>query len=170
MIDIQTMVRREVHYCVSSLISEIAKGYGGTNEELGEMAESAFELCRPIEDFEEAATQAGWQEADNEADVYLRNATQAERDAGHMGELLYADSWQQACEIDDLEPYEWEVFEHWIVSDWLADKLEAKGERVEKDFWGLTVWGRTTTGQAIYMDSVIEAIYADMMKPEESAS
>ena len=41
---------------------------------------------------------------------------------------------------------------------WLGDKLLEKGERVVKDFYGLTIWGRTCTGQAISMDSVIQAI------------
>jgi hypothetical protein len=56
------------------------------------------------------------------------------------------------------EPYEWEVFEHWAVSSWLAAELEVEGEKVDKDFTGLNVWARTTTGQAISMDSCILAI------------
>lgn len=72
----------------------------------------------------------------------------------------------EADGVEDLEAvideYEREVFEHWIVSDWLADKLEAKGEKVEKDFAGLTIWARTTTGQAIALDAVIEEICADL--------
>ena len=56
---------------------------------------------------------------------------------------------------------ELEVFEHWAVSTWLAEKLEAKGEKVDRDFAGLNVWARTTTGQAIALDSVIEAIVSE---------
>lgn len=40
-----------------------------------------------------------------------------------------------------------EALEFWIVSDWLAGKLEDHGELVTKDFLGLTIWGRTTSGQ-----------------------
>jgi hypothetical protein len=48
-----------------------------------------------------------------------------------------------------------EVLEHWIVSDWLAERLAQRGETVDQDFAGLTIWGRTTTGQPIECDDVI---------------
>ncbi|MEZ5529724.1 MAG: hypothetical protein R3E57_07285 [Porticoccaceae bacterium] len=51
-----------------------------------------------------------------------------------------------------------EIFEYWAVSSWLAEKLEAKGEKVEQDFYGLCVWGRTCTGQSISMDHVMKQI------------
>ena len=51
-----------------------------------------------------------------------------------------------------------EALEHWLVSEWLAKRLLEEGEMVI-EFLGLTIWGRTTSGQAIYIDSVIEDIY-----------
>lgn len=59
---------------------------------------------------------------------------------------------------EDKETGEYpEVFEWWAVSDWLADRLKEEGEIVGEvlDF---CVWGRQTTGQAIYMDPVIQRI------------
>lgn len=56
----------------------------------------------------------------------------------------------------DANDYD-EVYEHWVVTDWLKRKLEARGEIVG-EFAGLTIWGRCTTGQAICMDGVIERI------------
>ena len=50
-----------------------------------------------------------------------------------------------------------EVFEHWIVSSWLGEHLENQGEVVHQ-IGSLEVWGRATTGQAIYMDGVILSI------------
>jgi len=52
-----------------------------------------------------------------------------------------------------------EALEHWIVSDWLAGKLESAGEMVSYDIHGLTVWGRQCSGQAISIDGVICGIY-----------
>lgn len=72
--------------------------------------------------------------------------------------------FEDFCDEHEIEPYQWDVFEHWIVSNWLAEKLEAKGEKVDADFAGLTVWARTTTGQSIAMDAVIQAIAADLAK------
>ena len=54
-----------------------------------------------------------------------------------------------------------EVYEHWVVSDWLAEQLEAHNE-VIFEFEGLTIWGRCTTGQAIYVDYVIEQITREL--------
>ncbi|WP_040513612.1 hypothetical protein, partial [Paraglaciecola polaris] len=51
-----------------------------------------------------------------------------------------------------------EIFEYWAVSNWLADKLILSGEKVEKDFYGHCVWGRTCSGQAISLDHVIRNI------------
>ena len=51
-----------------------------------------------------------------------------------------------------------EALEHWLISEWLAKRLLEEGEMVI-EFLGLTIWGRTTSGQAIYIDSVIEDIY-----------
>lgn len=54
-----------------------------------------------------------------------------------------------------------EIFEWWIISSFLAGKLKVKGEAVLE--WGSNhYWGRTTTGQAIALDSVISSICSDM--------
>ena len=50
-----------------------------------------------------------------------------------------------------------EVFEHWLVSDWLIDRLKEENEPVlETDFE--TWWGRCATGQSIILDYVIQKI------------
>ena len=54
-----------------------------------------------------------------------------------------------------------EIYEWWAVSGWLLDKLEAKGAPVLRTDLG-EWWGRTTTGQAISMDWVIEQIFDDL--------
>ena len=48
---------------------------------------------------------------------------------------------------------------HWLISEWLAKRLCLKTGEMVIEFLGLTIWGRTTSGQAIYIDSVIEDIY-----------
>ena len=52
-----------------------------------------------------------------------------------------------------------EVFEWWLVTESFANILADEGEVIVNKYnchW----WGRTTTGQAIYMDGVIEDIVA----------
>ena len=149
------LVRREVFYCVSSLVHTLATNYGaGANlDALDALAEQAFELSAPLLDYEEAAADAGWKWSDDAHCFYH----------GDFDDCMSA---QEACDMSGIEPFEREVFEHWIVSDWLADKLEERGEKVDRDFAGMTVWARTTTGQAIAMDYVIEQIAADLNKPD----
>ena len=54
-----------------------------------------------------------------------------------------------------------EILEHWIVDNTLARKLRERGESVV-EVCGLPIWGRTTSGQAIAMDSVIQHIAFDL--------
>lgn len=51
-----------------------------------------------------------------------------------------------------------EIFEWWFVSRWFYEKLRKAGESVIESDYGY-LWGRTCTGQAIFLDSVIEDIY-----------
>lgn len=54
-----------------------------------------------------------------------------------------------------------EIYEYWIVTEYLYRKLEEAGEPVIE--WGdLNIWGRCCTGQAILLDSVISDICSDM--------
>ena len=54
-----------------------------------------------------------------------------------------------------------EIFEWWLVTNWFARKLQSHGEPILTSEYG-TWWGRTCTGQAIYLDCVIETIYDQM--------
>ena len=59
----------------------------------------------------------------------------------------------EAEQEDQQEIYEW-----WMVSSYLADKLSAYGEPIIE---GENIWGRTCSGQAILLDSVISSICED---------
>jgi len=76
-------------------------------------------------------------------------------------ELEDADAWRAACDHFRIEPHTNEAYEHWAVSDWFADKLRERGEMIGELF-GLTIWGRCTTGQSISMDSVVQSIAIEM--------
>lgn len=162
------LVDREVKYCVSSLVWAIAQGYGNvvtkgdTSKPLAELAEQASMLSLPLDDYEEAAREAGWTECPDGR--WWREPLDDDECERHgsmflgSGPFIWADDAKEACDWDRVEPHQREVYEHWIVSDWLAAKLEEQGEQVDTDFAGLTVWARTCTGQAILLDSVICAI------------
>lgn len=70
-------------------------------------------------------------------------------------------AYEWVCENFGLDPEYGEIYEHWIVSDWLGRKLSERGHIVE-NYLGMTIWGRGCTGQAIYMDGVMEQICNDL--------
>lgn len=167
----QQIVDAEVYARVSSLVATLAAGVyiesdwlkhdHGARTAIHNLFAAAAELAAPIHDWEEAASQHGLQ-LEKAGDQFLVVSPPAGSD---MSITRYDDERNAAiayCDFYGLDPLPREVYEHWIVSDWLAGKLEAKGEKVDRDFADLIIWARTTTGQAIYADSVIEAIAADL--------
>ncbi len=134
------LVSREVHYCVSTLIYDLVR-IEPDNEDL-------FNICTQ-DDWQTAAEDAGWTQSPTLPNTF------------HNDGYRYAagTDWLELCQDNDIEPYQHEAYEHWIVSDWLADKLLERGEMVSKDIHGLIVWGRGATGQAILLDDVICQIY-----------
>ncbi|MCZ4270739.1 hypothetical protein [Maritalea porphyrae] len=152
------LVSREVHYCVSSLVHTLASSSAGHGDDpLNILLGQAHGLFTPLYDYESAAREANW-EFDEKEGHWWRVET------SNANGLELASTAENACAIDDIEPHETEILEHWIVSNWLAEQLEAKGQRVDNDFAGLTVWARTTSGQAISQDYVIQQIHAELVK------
>lgn len=65
----------------------------------------------------------------------------------------------------NFDPDYTEILEHWVLPErWTANDLEAEGE-VVFDFGGMTIWGRTTSGQSISIDYVIRNICKNL--PED---
>jgi hypothetical protein len=102
-------------------------------------------------DPEEVCKDAGWE--------HHEDATFVNPDTGEVSE---AEDWLDLCSDEGIEPYEWEAYEHWIVSNWLGRKLTERGYTV-REVLGLTIWARGTTGQSISMDGVINEIYREVM-------
>lgn len=67
--------------------------------------------------------------------------------------------------FDNPDPQPQEIYEWWAVSPWLYEQLKAQGEPVIDSFPHL--WGRTCSGQAIALDSVITRIEQKLRKAVE---
>lgn len=136
-------VQREVFYCVSHLVSELTS------------------KAEHFPDYEEDLYSA-WHAPLSEDDY--KEALESLDPSPRILPLDDCDTWQEACDLYDIDAseYQREVYEHWIVSDWLANRLEERGERVLRDFFGLTVWGRTCSGQGIACDGVIGQIFDEL--------
>lgn len=164
----QQLVSQNVFANVSTLVSTLAAGAyldvhltshqdHGAEQELRALFASAAELAAPVDDWEETARQDGWhlfRPLTRQTQFWYRDDSD--------------DTYSEASNLCvdrglDVAPHpQREVQEHRIVSPELAEKLISHGEKVDTDFAGLTIWARTTTGQAIYADAVIEAIAAEV--------
>ena len=56
-----------------------------------------------------------------------------------------------------LDSFADDVLEWWLIDSWLAERLKQQGEVVIEEY-GCYWWGRSTSGQAICLDSVIQSI------------
>ena len=65
--------------------------------------------------------------------------------------------WEELQNLDENS----EIMEWWLVTPYMAELLKEKGEVILSDY-GCYWWGRTTSGQALYMDGVIQEIAGQM--------
>ena len=164
---IKELVEMEVIYSVSPLISDLlqqekyqeefyhlnhATDWNEAEKDIGENYCIVQEEASSHSSTEEGAELWGVYDTDTEYYVIDPNCeTKVEAIRQYFNEV----NW-------DLSSYDIQVCEYWLITDWLANKLEDKGETVEQDFIGLCIWGRVTSGQSIWCDYVIQEIYNDI--------
>jgi len=173
--DIATrLVRNEIYHCASTLISELSSG-----QYMDEILEFSVSYCD--RDASEVANENDWfnwkdyeksdlfdsKDLEDEIsnyefdDIDKSNLFYQVTSAGIIDITSQYDCYEDLCEVEDLDLQSedpTEALEHWIVSDWLANKLSNYGELVTMDFLGFCIWGRTCSGQAICLDDVIQQI------------
>ena len=64
---------------------------------------------------------------------------------------------EEIQEIRDNGEDQQEVFEHWLCSDWFINQMKNQNEPILEADIG-TWWGRTCTGQSIYLDHNIQEL------------
>lgn len=149
--NIEMIVRDEVHYCVSALVADLCN------------------IPREADELAEVMTQLNWINAAFETVANTDSPLLIAQARDFFGEkldpitLAYMVSEDEGtarefCELSGIEPKIDEALEHWIVAECLADELEELGEMVLRDWHGLTIWGRTTSDQSIEMDHVMQQV------------
>ena len=150
---IDEWIYKELDYNISPMIEAL------WHQDLPEdLKEELIDMDYGLPDYEAAATDEGWVKTDDPGD---REFVHPDRE-----DTSYAESWEELCETQyiNTDDYRQEVFEYWLVSDRLAGMLVNHDEKVVKELLGLgPIWCRTATGQAVYMDTVIEDIYNEVM-------
>jgi len=174
------LVKNEVLLNVSYMVSEVAKLATQVPDEIAiyeDLLEVSFEEAEPL-DAKRECQLLGWEKADemevsrvdgyctdyNIKDieelshgyglktVYINLDKQGEHD-------YYIDSWEELAENQgiDLEQEPLETLEYWAVTNWLASKLNNTVETL-----GMTIWGRTCSGQAIALDGDIQYLAVEL--------
>ena len=64
---------------------------------------------------------------------------------------------EEIQEIRDNGEDQKEVYEHWLCSEWFISKMKNQDEPILETDLG-TWWGRTCTGQAIYLDYNVQEL------------
>ena len=135
MYNVENLVKNEILKCESGLIELLLK-VGCENSEIN---------------------QAGYS-IDMVENSYKKNEdTQNRIDELEELEDITEEQEEELEELKDEEEECQEIFEWWSVTKWLYEKLLENGEPCLYADFGY-YWGRTTTGQAINMDSVISKI------------
>lgn len=113
----------------------------------------------PTPEQEEAFDFQDWLDADSERDEKFRELV--------FKQLEETSDMEELCrELQiDTDDFRDEVYEHWLISGWLAARLRERGE-VTGELCGLTIWGRGTTGQSICLDRVIQNIAIELWQEE----
>jgi hypothetical protein len=150
------LVHNEIYCCLSGMVAELQRLGPDDDDvmELGYVDIGESERAEAISD-------GGYTIMQRLDDSWYWGVNGLFSHDEYAGPFNTADEAAQDCiDSENLDPaeYQREVFEHWAVSNWLAEKLIANGETV-RDFGGLNIWLRTTTGQAISIDRVICDIY-----------
>ena len=78
-----------------------------------------------------------------------------------MSQEKYFEELSELIGQEDDEGNMQEALEFWVVTPWFAEKLKAQGELVA-EFFDLVIWGRQTSGQVIYADTVIDDITREL--------
>lgn len=163
----QRVVNEDVLVCLSSMVHELNTHYdavallrledefrdlAGKHDHKGAIEAHLSKL--PPEDLDEILEQRDLR--------HLLNDSDATKIEAIVEDLELSSQMDDFCDDHDIEPDYWEAYEHWAVSGWLGGHLRAQGEIVVELF-NMNVWARTTTGQMIYMDGVLQRIARNLL-------
>lgn len=133
------LVEREVVYCCSYMIDELAQQEKYSDE------------------LQEILSQENWTDAALESDEWSELSEEDKAD------IVDNETHSNFCNDNNIDPLLNEALEHWIVSPWLANRLEELGEMILRNFLGFdAIWGRCCSGQGILLDGVISDIAGGM--------
>lgn len=160
------IVAQDVRYCVSALMGELFKSEFEDDAILSMEDAATLSMRQPdADDYREALayTEGKGRLTVSEGDgVWYYATTDTDGDVDDEGQgydETELGAWRAGYDALGIDhPDGTECLEHWLVTEDLARRLKERGEAVARDVVGMTVWGRCTSGQAIYADAVMQDI------------
>ncbi len=149
-------VQREVYTCISDFAEYLFSHDGDKYANWDEWENLYVAHCPECG---EVVKDKDWDEV-NEDDVEYIKIISDEIANGYMDHGVKCPHCD-ALYAEEPEPEPQDIYEYWIVSSWLGEKLKERGEPVLARGGGW-IWGRTCNGQAILLDNVISEICYDM--------
>ncbi len=148
---IERLVNQEILACQSSLVEAMLQNGMAEYEEIENMYIDNSDKIQEVEE-----------ERDEILDKYneledKEELTESEEIEFNNLEDKISDLENQIEELEREQEEPQDIFEWWLVSNWLANKLRNYNEPILDNDYG-TWWGRTCTGQSISMDYVMECI------------
>jgi hypothetical protein len=170
------LVNREVYLNIGGLISEIPNFYEEHMEEIFRERYTDDQYLIQTDHPETGECTVYRIDEDGETEGIDTFNTPTDEDGDFLEDpqdildtLIEADKldvWSGATAFDDIDDAEREsepaeVLEWWAVSNMAARDLRERGQVIIEDY-GLNIWGRQTSGQAILLDAVWGLIAEDL--------
>ena len=145
-------VEREVFANVNSMVEYILRQDGGRDAPF--TYDDIENLYTHPEYFGKYANFKGGTEEKWEEEISRLKTIEDQTPEDELSQLA-----KEIEELEELETEPQEIYEYWLVSGYLIEKLKEQGECVIECE---NIWCRGTTGQAILLDGVISRICSDM--------
>lgn len=152
---VQRLIDQEILTGCNELVQFLSEGLNYNSASLGECEPQLFSQ----EDYSEAPegyTITGLLDPDNVTRRWMYDTPDGEESEDVYGSE--EEAIQAAYEDSGEEPPFQESLQYWIVTDWLASKLESIGAMVAHDVLGFAIWGRSECGQSLTMDSDLNRV------------
>ena len=157
MATIERIIEQEIFTNASWLISSLCRL---ENPELMNVDQEAlFDVCQQPD---YSIVPDGYQIEKSMGAYYWHREAEGQFDETESSDSVFntpeaacSDAWQDYG--DTPEDYI-EAMQHWIISDWLAEKIQQVGGMAAIDICGLAIWGRSECGQALDIDSTLKAV------------
>lgn len=146
---IDRIVDNEILTCQSSLIDDLLKNGMFSYDDVQNMYIDNSDKIEELQDNQEGLQE---QISDLEDEDNTKNDSKIEELQNQIDSID-----NEIEELTEEQENPQEIFEWWIISNWLAKELKEQGEPILENDYGIW-WGRTCTGQSIKMDGIIRKI------------